>query len=419
MAESSAWPVKGLETMTSSTLSKERTAGAIQGWTLSSANWLSVIAVTAIAPVLPQIASHFASEPNSATLMDLVMSIPALFVALCAWPAGLLADKFGVRAVLLGGVALYGFAGCAPMVLDNLLGIVISRAGVGILEAIIMTTSTALVADYFRGDEREKWLAVQTGGASLIAVALSTLGGIMGQGSWRVPFAMYGIAFILFPMVLFKTWEPTQLEAKPGLDRGANPVEEKFNWGPLCLIFLLTWFCATAFYICIFQLSFILVERGVTSTSTIGLGAALFSACMCIGAFIFKYLRLPVAGKLMVSFALSACGFFVVAVAHSFTGTVVGACIQGFGSGMVLPTLITWALSKLTMQVRARGTGMWQASFFVGQFASTFIIHILKDNLGGLPNAVMCYSGFMAVAAVIAAACLFRTGFSMQLVEAE
>jgi hypothetical protein len=45
------------------------------------------------------------------------------------------------------GVALYGFAGCAPMMLDNLLGIVISRAGVGILEAILMTTSTSMLAD--------------------------------------------------------------------------------------------------------------------------------------------------------------------------------------------------------------------------------------------------------------------------------
>lgn len=405
--------------MTSTTLTKTRTAGAVQGWTLASANWLSVIAVTAIAPVLPQIAKHFASAPHETVLMDLVMSIPALFVALCAWPAGIAADKFGARNVLLVGVALYGFAGCAPMFLDNLLGIVVSRAGVGILEAILMTTSTSLVADYFHQDQREKWLAVQTGGASLMAVLLSTLGGIMGQNSWRVPFAMYSFGFILFPLVLFKTWTPVKHEMTQSQAHQAGLETKKFSWGPMCLIFLLTWYCATAFFICIFQLGFILVERGVTSTSAIGLGAALFSACMVIGAFIFKYLRLPVAGKLMVSFAFSASGFFVIAVTHTYAATVVGACIQGFGSGMILPTMITWALSKLPAHVRARGTGMWQASFFVGQFSSTFIITFLKNHFGGLSNAVLCYSGFMVTAAVIAAIFLIKGGLTQKLVEAE
>jgi MFS family permease len=187
----------------------------------------------------------------------------------------------------------------------------------------------------------------------------------------------------------------------------------------LCFIFLLTWFCATAFYVCIFQLGYILVERGVTSPSAVGIGMAFFSACMASGAVLFKYLRLPVAGKLMISFVLSACGFFVVATAHTFTGTVAGACIQGFGSGMVLPTLITWALSKLTAQVRARGTGIWQACFFFGQFSSPMIVLFLKNNLGGLSNAVMAYAVFMGMAAVTAAFVFIRTGVSLQLVEAE
>jgi len=128
--------------------------------------------------------------------------------------------------------------------------------------------------------------------------------------------------------------------------------------------------------------------------------------------------RLPVAGKLTVSFGLSAVGFFVLALSHSFLFTEVGAAINGLGSGMVLPTLITWALSKLTLPVRARGTGIWQTCFFLGQFVSPLAVLGLKNALGSLGNAVLVYAIFMTVAAVVAIVAFLRTG-SQTLAEAE
>ena len=131
--------------MTSNTLTKTRTAGAAQGWTLASANWLSVIATSAITPVLAMITKHFASTPHVDVMVGLLSTLPALFIAIFAWPVGWLADRIGHRPVLLIAVGLYGFLGCAPMVLDNLTAIVVSRAGVGILEAAIMTSTTLFV----------------------------------------------------------------------------------------------------------------------------------------------------------------------------------------------------------------------------------------------------------------------------------
>lgn len=410
--------------MTSTTLCKERTAGATQGWTLTSANWLSVIATSVLAPILPQIAKHFESDAHVEVLWGLVATIPALFVAICAWPAGLLAEKFGLRALLLVGVGLYGVAGCAPMILNNLMGIVVSRACVGILEAIIMTCTTALVADYFHGNIRERWFAIQTGGASVIATGMVLLGGIMGQSSWRFPFAMYGIGFVLFPLCVFKIWEPTAQErstVQQSHDLHPSSVQhagERFNWIPMAPIFLLTFFAGTAFYVLLVQLAFILTERGIAAGSAIGVAMAIMSVCMSLGAVIFKYLRIPVAGKLTISFTLSAIGFFAVALSHTFVMTTVGSSITGLGSGMVLPTLITWALSKLPTQVRARGTGIWQSCFFFGQFSSPQIILFLKNNWGGLSNAVMLYGIFMTIAAIGAIGAYFRTG-SQLLVEAE
>jgi MFS family permease len=406
-------------------LTAGKTATAMQGWTLASANWLSAVATAVLAPILPKIALYFHADPHVAVLVSLVATMPALFVALGAWPAGLLADRFGTRRVLLFGVGIYGFLGCSPMLLNSLPAIVATRAGVGMTEAIIMTCSTALVADYFHGSARERWLAVQTGGGGIVAVAMIALGGALGENNWRLPFAMYGVAFILFPLCLFKTWEPARHKvaakldaAEPKLARPEKAVAQKYSWTPLIGISLITLFASTAFYLVIIQLSFILTERGVTSSGMIGLGSAIAVFFGTAGAVLFKVLRLPVAGKLTLSFFLFAVGFFVIAFTHGFLMTEVGASINQLGAGMVLPTLLTWALSKLTAEVRARGTGIWQTAMFLGQFLSPLIVLFLRTTLGSISTAVLVYGVACSVAAVLAAIALLRGG-SQSLAEAE
>jgi MFS family permease len=415
-----------------STTQTMRKAGAIQGWTLASANWLSVIATSAITPVLAMISTHFAGTPNLDVKIGLVSTIPALFVAICAWPAGWLADKIGLRAVLLVAVGLYGFMGCAPLFLDNLTAIVVTRAGVGILEAAIMTVTTALVADYFHGNDRERWLAVQTGGASVIATIMVIVCGALGDAKgmmfegWRLPFFMYAFGFILFFLCLFKVWEPTS-EERHAVQKASAQFEKAnapdggsaFNWWKMVPIYLISFFASTAFYVLLIQLAFILGSHGFSVGATIGGVMAVMSVCMALGAVIFKYLKLPPAGKMMVSFILSGVGFFVVSFSQTVGGITIGSAITGFGSGMALPTLITWAVGKLPTHVRARGTGIWQACFFVGQFASPQIIILLKNNFGGISSAVRIYGGFMIVAAILALIGLIKTGFSRQLAEAE
>jgi MFS family permease len=412
-----------------------RKAGAAQGWTLASANWLSVIATSAITPVLMMITKHFAGTPGLEVKIDLLSTIPALFVAICAFPAGWLADRIGGRKVLLIAVGLYGFMGCAPMVLDNLNAIVVTRAGVGILEAAIMTVTTALVGDYFHGNERERWLAVQTGGASVIATltvlvcgALGDVKGLMFEG-WRLPFGLYGFGFILFFLCLFLVWTPTDKEKHAALaahvDREAaagksEPHDDKpFSWGQMVPIYLVTFYVSTAFYVLLIKLAAILGERHYEVGATIGTVMAVMSVCMALGAVIFKFMKTPTSGKMALSFAFSAIGFCTVAFSQHLLGVTIGSAITGFGSGMALPTMITYTISKLPMRFRARGMGLWQASFFVGQFASPLIITLLGNAIGGLSNAVKAYSGFMAVAFVLAVVTLIKGGSKAVLVEAE
>lgn len=370
--------------------------------------WLSVAAAVVVAPILPKMSAHFAQGPHDThigNLIALVATLPALLVALVAAPSGALADFFGSRRVLLFGLILYGFCGVAPLWLQTLQEIIASRIGVGIAEGIIITCGTAMLGDYFSGDARETWLALQAGSANLVAVFLVLLGGMLGERTWRLPFSVYSLAFFLFPLVLWLTWE-----SKVKAEATANPLASVGNkslvWKSLLPICSVTVFASAAFFVMVIQQGFLLTDRGFSSPKLIGIGGAAISLAVPLGSVLFRVLSISRQAKLTLSFALSALGFTIIALTHGYASFLLGGAINGLGSGIVLPTLITWALAKLTPEVRGLGTGMWQASLFLGQFLSPFTVLLLGSRFGGRPGAVAAYAIACAVAAIVSAVLL-------------
>jgi MFS family permease len=393
-------------------LASPRTATSVQGWVLVSNAWLAVMASAVIAPVLPRMAIHFQNAPHAPLMISLVATLPALFIALLAAPFGLLADRVGRRLLLLIGLAVYGVLGVAPYWLNSLQWIVASRAGVGVTEAMITTCSTALIGDYFYGDIRERWFALQTGSATVVAVAMAVIGGVLGQRGWQMPFGAYSFSFLLFPLVLFFIWDPSgagvATAGRSELVKNLKTKEESFRWSGLLGICLITFFASTAFYVVIVQLSFVLTERGYGSPKLIGIGAALAGLAMPLGSVLFRLIRASYTTKLALSFTLSSVGFCIMTFTHQYGTTVAGAALNEMGSGLVLPTLVTWALSKLPLHVRGRGTGAWQSSFALGQFASPLVVLGLAHLLGGRIHAVLAYACACGLSALISAAAALR-----------
>ena len=157
------------------------------------------------------------------------------------------------------------------------------------------------------------------------------------------------------------------------------------------------------------QLSYLLTERGFASPRLIGIAGAIAGLAMPCGVGMFRWIRASHPFKLALSFALSAAGFAVLVFAHDYVSAVAGAALNEVGSGLVLPTLLSWALAGLPGHVRGRGTGAWQACFFFGQFISPVAIIGLERLTGSVDHAVLTYACVCALAACIVAVVLMST----------
>ena len=89
-----------------------------------------------------------------------------------------------------------------------------------------------------------------------------------------------------------------------------------------------------------------------------------------------------------------------------FIGVLIGAIVAGFGSGILLPSLVTWVVSRTRYEERGRATGWWTASFFFGQFVTPIIMGVITGATGApLPVAV----GVVGIAAAVVAVVLALT----------
>ncbi|MDH6605603.1 MFS family permease [Streptomyces sp. SAI-208] len=364
---------------------------------LMAGSCLPILGAVLIAPVLPKMQDHFASVPGAKALVPLALTVPALAVALLAPFAGVIVDRLGRKRLLIAATLLYAVFGTAPLWLESLGAIIASRALVGVTEAAIMTCCTTLIGDYYSGRRRVKYLALQTMCASASATVFFVLGGAVGSAGWRVPFWVYAVSLVLAPLMasaLPGTAGRVAADVRPAGARRAFP------WRQLAGICALTFFGAMVFYTVPVEMSYLLDDLGVANSGVIGLATAVASAATVAGAVAFARLKRAPEPMLPAVFAVCAAGFGVMCLAGNAPLLVIGAVINCVGTGMLLPALLTSAMSRLAFEDRGRGTGLWTAAFFGGEFVCPLVLLAGESAAGSLAGAV----GVLGVASLLVAA---------------
>lgn len=396
-------PSSSLPAVDADVLSQETVSGPghrLRITLLMAGSCLPILGAVLIAPVLPQMQDHFADVPGVDALVPMALTIPALSLALLAPFAGVIVDRLGRKRLLVIATVLYAILGTAPLWLDSLGAIVASRALVGIAEAAIMTCCTTLIGDYYSGRQRDRYLALQTMCASISATAFFVLGGAAGSAGWRTPFWAYAVSLLLAPAMaaFLPQSRPDGRTTRPSA-AASKPVRRPFPLRLLAGTCALTVLGSVIFYTVPVEMSFLLDDMGVKDTGAIGLATAIASVATVIGAGVFTKLGRRPDAWLPAVFAVCALGFAVIWFAPNPVVLTIGAMINCFGGGVMLPSLLTLAMSKLGYADRGRGTGLWTGSFFVGQFICPLVVLALASAVGSLAGAV----GVLAVIASAAA----------------
>ncbi len=367
------------------------------GVVLMLAAVMPTMAIIALVPVLPLLLREFAAVPGSAVLVPMALTVPALCVALFSPVAGWLSDRLGRKRLLVGSLAGYAVFGLLPLLLDDLRLILAARVVLGVTEAMIMTVATALIGDYFTGEQRERWVSIQIATASVSAIVLIAAGGALGEtlGS-RGPFWLYLLALPVALAAAVILFEPGNTSTPP-IQTQSGPAH-----GITALI-AITFGVGMLFYTLIVQLGPVIEATGVTSPATIGLAGAAANLGVMAGSMLFGRLKGWSAETLLaLGLPLVATGYVGIALSNSFILTAACAVLISVGNGLMLPTMLAWVLRRLPPETRGRGTGMWTGSFFLAQFVAPIVAVALSGLLGGLSGVFLFFAALAAIGAGVA-----------------
>lgn len=379
-----------------------RIAGTATGLALVAPITLSTMAIVLLVPVLPTLLRQFADLPGRDYWVPALLTVPALCVALFSPVAGILGDRFGRRALLLWALLLYGLLGTMPLYLSDFGAIFASRIGVGFTEAVLVTLSTTMIADYFAGEARNRWLAAQTAVASVSATGFFLLGGFLGGFSWRAPFLVYASAFAMMVVVALFTWD---VKRPAKTEQRTSSSWADFPSAHMSRVVGTTLLGSILFYTLQIQVSPGLAALGVTAPEQIGMLTALVSLGVPIGTVIYgRMSKESVPALLAIDFAILAAGLLVMGLAHGPTSFLAGCAVAQLGAGMLLPTLLVWAVGGVPFELRARVTGIWTGAFTLGQFLSPIAVTFATSRVGGLQSTFQVLSLLALVAVGVAVA---------------
>ena len=378
----------------------DRQAGMAQSLLLLLGSCLPVLGAVLLAPVLPRMQAHFSDVAGSAVLVPIVLTLPALVIALLAPFAGVIADRLGRKPLLLASMCLYALCGVLPLWLESLQAIVLSRAGIGLAEAGIMTCCTTLMGDYYSGRRRERLFALQMVATSLSAAVFIAAGGFLGQNDWRTPFALYAVGLIFLPLMAWKLWEP---QARAVAAQPVPPVAPgAFPWRALTPMYALALLAGLSLFIVPVQAGYLLNLLRVDAPQQIGMTMGANQLGVLVGALgfrLFSGLRRP--HVLLIAYALAGVGGLLMSDAQSHVQVVVAVLINGLGIGLMLPTLITWIMAQVNFHQRGRASGCFTAAIFAGEFISPLVVLGITQGVAmALPHALAIVGGLQLLVAV-------------------
>lgn len=165
---------------------------------------LIVAAGPAINPNIPALVEHFSEFPIA--LVEMIATIPSLFLMISLLLSPFIAEKIGYKQTMLSGLSLAAVSGIAPLFIENLYLVLLSRAVLGFGIGLFNSLLTYMISHFYDGNERRTTIGLQQAVTGLGGMLLVFIAGRFVHINWQMPFVAYFL--ILIPLFLFWRFVP-------------------------------------------------------------------------------------------------------------------------------------------------------------------------------------------------------------------
>ena len=328
-----------------------------------------------VSPVLDQIQEHYPEVSRS--LIQMLITQPAFLAMIVALFSGWLVVKVSKKRLLVFGAFVAGVTGFLPFLADDFRLLMLSRTLYGIGLGIATALNTAIVADFFEGDERVSVMGIQAASIGAGMVVVATLSGILG--SYGYEFVYYTHIIGCVSMMLVAGFLPETGKAMLIKTEKIHLTKEVFIvslLGAIEFMFLITFTTNIAMHI----------SGTLTgNTSVSGTLTGIFSATqivigMTLGLItkVTKKYTLPIA---MLCFSVG--GLILVCFPSSYLLLMLGAVFCGFSQGVFVPRAMVDVANAVKPVATAMAAAVFTCAICVGQLISPTVLNTASKLIFG------------------------------------
>ena len=341
-----------------------------------SISLLTVMAGAAMAPALGAIKEHFSQ--CSPMTVQLIVSLPALFIILTTFAFRPLCRLMRTRTLALAGLTLYVVAGAGAFFVDDIALLLVLRALLGVSVGMIMPLSTGLLSFYFPPEEQSRLMGLSAAMNQMGGVVATLLAGVLAAVEWHYAFLVYMAGLLAIALVSAKL--PNEWLASTG-SRLEMKTLVRFHPSVTAMLLIMLLFF-------VYPTNFALTAHGqgvpmlTTTLIMVGLDVVAFVVGLLFG-WLMHHLRRQMKYVAPLFFL---AGYAVLAFVPGLAGMIVGSALVGMANGAGVPYVNTIASIKGGKDAAITVMPLISAALYLGQFLSPLIVEPLSRALA-VPNA--------------------------------
>ncbi|WP_338741502.1 MFS transporter [Haloplanus salilacus] len=350
-------------------------------WVVVASGTLTVMAGAILGPVVNQVGE---SLGVSQSLAGLVITTHGLFIVLAGPVAGGLIDRFGPRRPYVLGLALYGIAGGAGLVVESFPTLLVSRAVLGVAVTFVYTSITVLIYNLYEGAAKDRAMGLRGSANSLGAAVWPLVGGVLGTLSWHSPFGVYLLALPLGAVAVLTVPEPA-VAPREDDESGVRALARVTRSTPLLgLVYGLFFAANLLLYAIVVYYPRVLETFGVASSLGISLYLSALGIAGGASAYVYDRLTRRFDHRRLTLGALGAwtVGLAVATVVTTATAALVPVVLFGLGQGVVFPTVLLWVEELVPPGRQGQFSSYVAMVGYLGQFLAPVVFGPVADAVG-------------------------------------
>ena len=357
-----------------------------------SISLLTIMSSAAISPALSSIQYHFYNV--DVRYIKMIITLPALFIIPITLLTGKLVLIFRKKTLLITGAILYVIGGVSGAFANTIWVLLAFRSVMGIGVGLLLPLARGLIADFFNGEERSQMMGFATSFNNLGGIISLIIAGFLSVYSWRYPFFIYLLGFVVIYMVI--KYLPDQ-EIK---EKTTTKVEVNKN---VWLLGFGMFYMMQMFYAVPTFLSIYIDEVNLGTTFTTGILIAITTLGSLLFGMFFQKVRFKLKGLTpIVGLSFITLGMYIIAAVLNIYVIGFAMLIIGFGLGIVSPMLYLLSTTESKPKDTTFALALMSSFSFFGQFSSPFVLELMQNIFNNNePNSAFLLSSYIGVIGIV------------------